>query len=272
MAHDRLRKFRFSLLPAIQATRLLTFASRWVCSPTKHTCFFLVALPYGGFSPVRLQGRLVRQGLPVRRNPRVEQFACVLRAPRCPRRIPVLCRGTWCAGTPPFERLLPLYPRGPRSGPSSSVSVHPRLIGPIRPTHRHISSSPLCSLYEMPSLCTLRLGDLRVVPRFRCPSFLTCRPLRPRGDRNRFVPDLSGSALPTILQSASRRADFWGLPGSLLLRPVKLLAPCADLTRVLPATGTFTSRLPTSRSPFSPLDITTTVTGLFCRRDSHPLE
>jgi hypothetical protein len=59
-------------------------------------------------------------------------------------------------------------------------------------------------------------------------------------------------ALSTILQSASRRADFWGLPGSLLLRPGKLLAPCADLTRVLPAIGTFTSRLPTSRSQFSP--------------------
>ena len=43
---------------------------------------------------------------------------------------------------------------------------------------------------------------------------------------------------PTILQSASRRADFSGLPGSLLLRPVKLLAPCADLTRTVPATGT----------------------------------
>src|SRR5215469_8566744 len=50
---------------------------------------------------------------------------------------------------------------------------------------------------------------------------------------------MSGSALPTILQSASRRADFSGLPGSLLLRPVKLLAPCADLTGVHPATGTF---------------------------------
>jgi hypothetical protein len=80
------------------------------------------------------------------------------------------------------------------------------------------------------------------------------------------------SALPTILQSASRRADFSGLPGSLLLRPVKLLAPSADLTRVPPAIGTFTSRLPTSRSPFSPLGITTTVTGLLCRKDAHPLE
>ena len=117
----------------------------------------------------------------------------VCHCPSCsplPRRIPVLCRRTWCAGTPPLERLLPLYPRGPRSGPGSSVPVHPHLIGPIRPTRRHIPTSPLGGLYQMPSLCTLRLGDLRVVPRFRCPSFLTCRPQRPRGDRNRFVPDL----------------------------------------------------------------------------------
>ena len=126
----------------------------------------------------------------MQRIPRVDQFAFVLRAPRFSRRFPVLCRGTVRAGAPPFERLLPLYPRGPRSGPGSSVPAHPRLLGPIRPTRRHIPISPLCGLYQMPSLCTLRLGDLRVVPRFHCPSFLTCRPLRPRGDRNRFVPDL----------------------------------------------------------------------------------
>ncbi len=42
---------------------------------------------------------------------------------------------------------------------------------------------------------------------------------------------MSSSALPIILQSALRRADFSGLPGSLLLRAAKLLAPCADLTR-----------------------------------------
>src|SRR5437667_5536961 len=56
------------------------------------------------------------------------------------------------------------------------------------------------------------------------------------------------------------------------MRPVKLLAPCADLTRNFPAIGTFTSRLPSSRSPFSALDITTTATGLLCRWDSHPLD
>jgi hypothetical protein len=66
--------------------------------------------------------------------------------------------------------------------------------GPIRPTRRHIPISPLRGLYEMPSLCTLRLGDLRVVPRFRCRSFLTCHPLRLRGDRK---PVGSSHAVPT---------------------------------------------------------------------------
>ena len=44
---------------------------------------------------------------------------------------------------------------------------------------------------------------------------------------------MNDSALPTFLQSASRRADISGLPGLLLLRPVKLLASCADLTSFL---------------------------------------
>ena len=46
-----------------------------------------------------------------------------------------------------------LYPRGPRSGLGSSVPVHQRLIGLMRPTRRHISFSPHCGLYAMPSLC-----------------------------------------------------------------------------------------------------------------------
>src|SRR5436190_438461 len=49
--------------------------------------------------------------------------------------------------------VLPLYPRGPRSGPGYSVPVHPHLIDPIRPTRRHNSTSPLRGLYEMSSLC-----------------------------------------------------------------------------------------------------------------------
>jgi hypothetical protein len=34
-------------------------------SPTEHTSFILDTLPYGGFSPVRLQGRYIRRRLPV---------------------------------------------------------------------------------------------------------------------------------------------------------------------------------------------------------------
>jgi hypothetical protein len=73
--------------------------------------------------------------------------------------------------------------------------------------------------------------------------------------------DLSGSALPCILPSVSSRARISGLTGSHSLRPVRSLAPLTDRPGFLPATGAFTSRLSTSRSPFSLLDITTTVTG-----------
>ena len=48
------------------------------------------------------------------------------------------------------------------------VVPHPhRLIGLIRPTCRHIETSPHCGLYPMPSLGVHRLGP-QVVPCFRC--------------------------------------------------------------------------------------------------------
>jgi hypothetical protein len=76
----------------------------------------------------------------------------VLRDSLPPSQFPALCQGR-CA----YEHLrassVPLYPRGPRSGPGYVVSVHPRLIGPIRPTPGHILISPPCGLYRMPSLC-----------------------------------------------------------------------------------------------------------------------
>jgi hypothetical protein len=53
-----------SLLSAIQATRPLTITLVGL-SPTEHTSFFLDTLPYGGFSPVRFQGRYIRRCLPV---------------------------------------------------------------------------------------------------------------------------------------------------------------------------------------------------------------
>jgi hypothetical protein len=175
----------------------------------------------------------------VRRSPHVDRFAFVLRAPRCPRLIPVLCRGTWRAETPPFERLLPFYPRGPRSDPGSSVPVHPRLIGPMQ-AHPDFTALRLIpdafAVHTAPrrpsSGSTLSLPVLLDMPSSTTPGrsqtgwFQTC------GSHIGLRHVMSGSALPTVLQSASRRTDFSGLPGSLLLRPGKLLALCADLTRI----------------------------------------
>src|SRR3954447_6910235 len=64
----------------------------------------------------------------------------------------------YCAGplTMMMHRLggwVALRPRGPRSGPGYAVPVRPRLTGPIRPTRRHIATSPQGGLYAMPSLC-----------------------------------------------------------------------------------------------------------------------
>ena len=97
----------------------------------------LPKIPYGGFSPVRLQGRCF--SLPVQRIPRAGRFASVLRGPRFPRRIPVLCRGTWRAGAPPFERPLPLYPRAlapVRVLLSRSILTYPAPSVPLAGTSR----------------------------------------------------------------------------------------------------------------------------------------
>src|SRR5208283_5788095 len=91
------------------------------------------------------------------------------RSPRC-------VGETLCAQAPPFEQASPLSSRGPRSGPGYAVPDNQHLIDSIRPTRRHISISPLCGLYEMPSLCVSRLGDPRVVPCFRCAVFIVTSP------------------------------------------------------------------------------------------------
>ena len=48
--------------------------------------------------------------------------------------------------------------------------------------------------------------------------------------------------------------------------------PWTDLTGFPQPPGAFTSRLPAGQSPFPPLDMTTTATGLLCWRDFHPQE
>src|SRR4051794_10382320 len=48
--------------------------------------------------------------------------------------------------------------------------------------------------------------------------------------------------------------------------------PWTDLTEFPQPPRTFTSRLPAGWSPFPPLDMTTTASGLLCWRDFHPQE
>ena len=77
------------------------------------------------------------------------------------------------------------YPRGPRSCPGYVVPDHHHLIDPIRPTRRHTAISPRSGLYAMSSLC----GSAEATHEwFTAHSFLTCRPLRPRGVRTSHRP------------------------------------------------------------------------------------
>src|SRR5262245_60151553 len=101
----------------------------------------LPIIPYGGFSPIRLEGWHLRRCLPVHQpayaapgihwlmfglHPPFVHFVVIFGSP-------ALCRaedsivhrhGGWVA----------LRPRGPRSGSSSAVSDRHHLIDPIRPT------------------------------------------------------------------------------------------------------------------------------------------
>jgi len=81
-----------------------------------------------------------------------DRFAIVLRA-LCCHRYSLLCVRDDALISTSVRAVRPLYPRGPRSGPGYAVPVHPHLRGPIRPTRRHIPTSPSCGLYQMPSLC-----------------------------------------------------------------------------------------------------------------------
>src|SRR6516162_1112005 len=69
------------------------------------------------------------------------------------------------------------------------------------------------------------------------------------------------------------RGEYFGASRfTHLLRPAKLLAPLYGSDRYGRPPRAFTSRLPTARSPFPLLDITTTATGLLCWRVFHPRE
>src|SRR4051812_16070056 len=85
--------------------------------------------------------------------------------------------------------------------------------------------------------------------------------------------DPSGSALPTLPQSVSRGTRFSRLHWFAFATACQVARPPGRIGPSFPGPpGAFTSRLPAGRSPFPPLDMTTTATGLLCRRDFHPQE
>src|SRR4051812_11074183 len=85
--------------------------------------------------------------------------------------------------------------------------------------------------------------------------------------------DPSGSALPIIPQSVSRGTRFSRLHWFAFATACQVARPPGRIGPSFPGPpGTFTSRLPAGRSPFPPLDMTTTATGLLCWRDFHPQE
>ena len=176
-----------------------------------------------------MAGRLAFQTVPSRIVSSLSLLpACAIRRPVCivlralRRRsgYPALCQAADSIAHR-LGGLLILRPRGPRSGPGYSVPVRHHLIDPIRPTRRHIATSPHGGLYAMPSLCG-SASATRVVPGFRC-SFRPDMPpsLTPGSSIVVSVQctdvDIGlrhgpkGSALPMFPQSVSRGARFSGL-------------------------------------------------------------
>jgi len=179
----------------------------------------------------------------------------------------------------------------------------------MRPTRRHTAISPYNGLYAMPTLCGSAPATREWFRAFACCSFPLMSSSRTPGSPRQALFQSSrrstglrqkgnGSALPTSPPSASRGGQISGLPGSLPLRPDRLLT---SLRRIRPGSAArpihdpkvmrsvdevpaqapsqptqpqeaFTPRLSADRSPSPLLGITTAATGILCRWDSHPLE
>src|SRR6266536_5073606 len=173
---------------------------------------------------------------------------------------------------------------------SWSASVIPRRVGPrtrsctVHPPHPQAHRDfPAWRLRAMPSLCGSAEATRGWFRAFALHSFLTCRPLRPRGVRSSFR---SRTSMPTWPSPRSERLGTPDYPAirfargtyfgatwfTHLLQPVRLLAPLYGSDRNAQPPGAFTSRLSTDRSPSPLLGMTTTATGLLCWRDLHPLE
>ena len=200
--------------------------------------------------------------------------------PSCPslanRESPFCAGGVARLSTAIRAAEAPLYPRGPRSEPGYVVPVHHHLLGPIRPTRGHITTSPHSGLYAMPSLCHLGLGDPRVVPCFHC-SFLPGMPssTTPGSSPATYAPTCAtddtglrlfrtSSALPTCSHHPFQVGpSISGLHWFTFATACRVASLLDGSDRVSPAAETYTSGLSTRRSPFAPPDLTTVALGHF---------
>jgi hypothetical protein len=97
--------------------------------------------------------------------------------------------------TPACKRF-PALPQGPSLRSGSVAPAHRHLFGPIRPTRRHIPTSPHGGSYATPSVhIRICLGDPRLVLSFHRCSSTTRRHLRLRGTLRLSIP----STLPKAL-------------------------------------------------------------------------
>ena len=162
-------------------------------------------------------------------------------------------------------------------GPSSLNRPHP----PHSWAHRDFTAERLIrDVFAVRE----RRGDPRVVPSFRC-LFLPDMPSSASpGSSTSHCPisrcrhglrrTLTGSTLPILPQSVSRGRSLSRLHWFTIAaacQVARLPLDGSDWNTTQPPEA-FTSRLPTGRSPFPSLDMTTTSIGLLCRRDLHPLE
>src|SRR5215471_18763945 len=181
-------------------------------------------IPYGGFSPVRLEGWLSDGAFPRRRAAQACSrhtlatywFASVLRALRSYPRMSRSVSGRLRADAPPWRVGNP-PPQGSSlesglccPGPSSLNRPHP----PHSRAHRDFAAK---RLIRNAFAVRERLGDPRAVPGFRCPLLPDMPSSMTTGSSyvDKFQSsdvdiglrrDLSGSALPLIPQSVSRGA------------------------------------------------------------------
>jgi hypothetical protein len=158
--------------PAIQTTGLLTFALAGL-SPAEHTSLYRSQLPYGGFSPVRLQGWRIRRDLPKASGSLSLLPACTV--------LRLVCRRPSCFSIDPLKvgSVDAIYCTATRwiAPPTPGALARNRVIVSTislnRPHPPH-SQAPhdfaALRLIRRAFAVRERLADPRAVPGFRCPS------------------------------------------------------------------------------------------------------